>query len=97
MRLAQREITPSQQYQLGVFLNMDLQRVEQIIDGSADAVKTSFNILDAWRKSKQQNKEDSTTLFNELYAACVDIHRTDLADFVRSGKCIAVNIYIIYI
>ena len=91
MKLAQLDITPSEQYQLGVLLHIDPQQVEQMIDGSSDPVKNSFNILQAWRKSKQDNKEDSTMLFDELSAACRDIKRPDLVEYVRSGKCIAVN------
>jgi len=91
MRLAQRVITPSEQYQLGVFLKIDPTTVQQIIDGSTDTVKNSFNVLTAWRNSTQQNTEDSTILFDELCAACVDIKRAELVDYVRSGKCIAVD------
>ena len=86
VRLANYDLTPEQQSQLGIFLDMDRPTVENIIRHSKDALNCTVDILDAWRcGSKITN-----TMYEQLSAAYMEIKRPDIAECVCSGECVAV-------
>ena len=85
LRLAHYALTPDQQSQLGIFLDMDRPHVEHIMRHSQDVLKCTFDILDAWRCGSKI----TVAMYEQLNAAYIDIKRPDIAECVCSGECVA--------
>ena len=82
---AKHNVSPTEQFQLGVSLKLKSATVREIIRDSDDAVSNTFAILESWLVSRT-NDDNSAALFNELSAACVYIKRADLVEFLRCGE-----------
>ena len=82
---AKHNLSSTEQFQLGVSLNLKSSTVREIIRDSDDAVSNTFAILESWFDSRT-NDGNSAALFDDLSAACVYIKRADLVEFVRCGE-----------
>ena len=87
LRLAHYALTPDQQSQLGIFLDMHRPTVEHIMRHSQDLLNCTFDILDAWRGGSKI----TVAMYEQLNAAYMDIKRPDIAECVCSGECVAVT------
>ena len=85
MKFAKLNMTRSEQFQLGGFLDMGSSAIKDLVRDSPDDVINTFIILESWLDSRTSDK-NSTALFDELSAACLNVSRCDLLDFVRCGK-----------
>ena len=90
MKLAQQNLTSTEQRQLGVFLRVDTPAVRDIVRDSDDPVFNTFCILEAWLDPRKTDA-NSTALFEELSEACVNIKRADLVNFVRCAEYTTVS------
>ena len=82
---ALHNLSSTEQFQLGVSLNVNSSTVREIIRFSDDAVSNTFAILEEWFDSRK-NDGNSAALFDDLSAACLYIKRADLVEFVRCGE-----------
>ena len=85
LKFAQHNLSSTEQFQLGVSLNMKSSAVRDIMRDSDDAVNNTFTILESWRDSRT-NDGNSVAMFDVLSAACLNIKRADLVEFVRCGE-----------
>ena len=63
---------------------MTSSAVRDITRDCDDDVSKTFTILESWRDSRT-NDGNSAAMFDELSAACLNIKRAGLVEFVRCG------------
>ena len=86
MKLAQCKLISTEQFQFGVFLKVETSKIQDLMRASEDAVANTFTILETWIDSGN-DVGNATALFDQLSAACLNIKRADMVDFVRCGEC----------
>ena len=89
MKLAQHTLSSTEQFQLRVFLKVNTSKIQDLMRASEDAATNTFTILETWIDSRH-DVGNVTALFDQLSAACVNIKRADMVDFVRCGEFTAV-------
>ena len=85
LKFAHHNLSSTEQFLLAVSLNMTKAAVRYITRNSDDGVNNTFTILESWRDSRTDDA-NSAAMFDKLSAACVNINRADLVEFVRCGE-----------
>ena len=89
MKLAQLSVSPTEQFQMGVFLSLKTSKIQELMRASADAVTNTYTLLETWIDSRK-DVSNSPALFDQLSGAFQNIKRADMVEFVRCGECTAI-------
>ncbi|KAI0229029.1 hypothetical protein LSAT2_020552 [Lamellibrachia satsuma] len=83
MKLAIHELTPKEQFNLGVLLEMEPSTIRQLM--CEEAVTSTFAILEAWRNSRRSSGNYSAT-YDQLCDAYLELKRADIAENIRKEQ-----------
>ena len=86
-KLAEHELSTKEQFHFGLLLEVATSTMHQIRSDCQDAVISTFSILEAWRNSRI-DIEHSSALYDQLCRAYVELKKTDVAEYIRSGEIV---------
>ena len=90
MMVAQHELTSDQLVQLGVFLGMTRSAVQEIFRDPVGTVTSTFTVLESWRNNTKGVSPND--MYEILCGAYLQLKKTDVTGYIRSGECLAVTV-----
>ncbi|KAI0237702.1 hypothetical protein LSAT2_011720 [Lamellibrachia satsuma] len=90
MKLSQLSVSPTEQFQMGVFLSLKTSKIQELMRASEDAVTNTYTLLETWIDSRK-DVSNSPALFDQLSGAFQNIKRADMVEFVRCEQLHLLN------